>query len=75
MTELDGDPALAWLRERWGSIFDVGWDVADDGQWGGAEYVATRRDDSMTVFAPTARALDETLTMDSVTRLALSGQL
>jgi hypothetical protein len=50
---------LACLQARW-QEWDLGWDD---------EYVAVRKDGGITVFAPTADAMDQALELDRGIRL------
>jgi hypothetical protein len=46
---------LTWLQARWRQEWDLGWDE---------EYVAVSRDGGVTVFAPTADAMNQALQLD-----------
>lgn len=50
-----GPGDLAWLQARWRGEWDLGWDE---------EYVAVSRHGGVTVFAPTADAMNQTLKFD-----------
>jgi hypothetical protein len=51
---------LAWLQSRWPQEWDLGWDD---------EYVAVSKEGGITVSAPTADAMNQTLKLDRGLRL------